>query len=50
MFDGIPEDRLLNMTDPERRLLNNIKRALYDSDQALIDHRKAAGSLHGRTL
>ncbi len=27
MFDGIPEDRLLNMTDPERRLLNNIKKA-----------------------
>lgn len=36
MFDGITEDRLLNMTDQERRLLNNIKRALYDSDQALI--------------
>jgi hypothetical protein len=36
MFDGIPEDRLLNMTDQERRWLNNVKRALYDSDQALI--------------
>jgi hypothetical protein len=36
MFNGILEDRLLNMTDQERRWLNNVKRALYDSDQSLL--------------
>jgi hypothetical protein len=36
MFDGISEDRFLNMTGQQRRWLNNVKRAFYNSDQALI--------------
>jgi hypothetical protein len=36
MFDAITEDRLLKMTDQERRWLSNVKRALFDSDQALL--------------
>ncbi len=39
MFDGISEDRFLKMTDQERRWLNNIKKAVYASDQALLSGR-----------
>ena len=35
MFKGIDDNRLLNMTDVERRWLDNIKKAFHESDQAL---------------
>jgi hypothetical protein len=49
MFDGISKDRFLKMTDQERRWLNNIKKAVYASDQALLSERPQ-DRCPGRTL
>jgi hypothetical protein len=35
MFDGIDENRVLNMTDREKRWFDNIKKAFYESDRAI---------------
>ena len=35
MFDGIDEQRFLRMTNQEKRWLDNVKKAFYDSDMAL---------------
>jgi hypothetical protein len=35
MFDGIDEQRLVAMTDQERRWLDNVKKAFADADKAL---------------
>lgn len=35
MFDGIDETKVLSMTDQQKRWLDNIKRAIYDSDRAM---------------
>jgi hypothetical protein len=34
MFEGIEDSRILKMSDQEKRWLNNIKKALYESDKA----------------
>ena len=36
MFEGIPESRFLNLTAKEERLLDNAKKAIYESDQAML--------------
>lgn len=36
MFDGFDDKRLLAMTDREKRLFDNIKKAFNDSDRALV--------------
>jgi hypothetical protein len=41
MFDGIETRRILSMTPQEKRLLNNVKKAFYASDQAVVEGKAA---------
>ena len=45
MFTGFDDQRLLNMTDQEKRWLDNVKKAFHESDTALQN-----GSLEDRCL